>query len=193
MFAVILDTCVLWPSLQRDFVLSLAVEGLYRPLWSSAILEELEEHEARKLVKRGSSPQQATAAAQHLVTSMSEAFDDACVVGWEALDGTYRLPDPDDEHLVAAAVIGGAGAIVTHNLRDLPASLVPEHIQVRTPADFVAETVEISPEAALRAVVAISERHRNPPRDVETLLDKIAQRYDMRAAVELIRAQIVPA
>lgn len=107
MFAAILDTCVLWPSLQRDFLLSLAIEGSYRPLWSSAILAELEEHEALKHIERGADPAEARQRAVHLIEQMRLAFDDAEVAGWEKLEGSYRLPDPDDEHVVAAAEIGG--------------------------------------------------------------------------------------
>lgn len=105
MFAAILDTSVLWPSLQRDFLLSMAVEGLYRPLWSDAILEELRRHETKKIVSRGGKPAEAAARADLLIEKMRLNFDDALVTGWEGLDGSYGLPDPDDEHVVAAATL----------------------------------------------------------------------------------------
>jgi hypothetical protein len=53
-FTALLDTCTLWPSLRRDFLLSLAVEGLCRPVWSSVILAESHHEEVAKLVTRGS-------------------------------------------------------------------------------------------------------------------------------------------
>jgi PIN domain len=112
-FAALLDTNVIWPSLRRDFLLSMAIEGLYRPLWSEQILAELHHHEAKKLAGRGQCSEHAHADADHLIREMRRAFSDAIVAGWDPLVGTHGLPDPDDEHVLAAAVIGGAGAIVT--------------------------------------------------------------------------------
>ena len=146
MFAAVLDTSVLWPSRQRDFLLSLAIAGLYRPLWSDAILEELEYHETAKRAGRGSDA--TAAAAARLVGRMRAAFDDAVVTGWEPLDGSYSLPDPDDEHVVAAAVVGRADVIVTHNFKDFPEDRVPKHIQVVSPAEFAADTVAVPPMTA---------------------------------------------
>ena len=113
MFAALLDTNVLWPSLHRDVLLSFAVEGIYRPLWSSAILDELAFHEARKLRQRGVGSGDAEARAARLIASMRAAFADSEVAGWQALEGTFGLPDVDDEHVIAAAVLGGAGVLVT--------------------------------------------------------------------------------
>jgi predicted nucleic acid-binding protein len=125
MFAALLDTSVLRPSLQRDFLLSLAIEGMYRPLWSSTILAELEYTETQKLMDRCEQPDVAAMRARHLIEQMTAAFDDALVENWEPHEGTFGLPDPDDEHVVAAAVVGGAGAIVTENLRDFPLRRFP--------------------------------------------------------------------
>ncbi|MGY4101643.1 PIN domain-containing protein [Nocardia sp. R16R-3T] len=188
MFAVVLDTCVLWPSLQRDFLLSLAIEGLYRPLWSDTILEELEFHEARKLMERtDADPQTAAARAKRLVGMMKSAFDDALVEGWEPHEGTFGLPDPDDEHVLAAAVVGGGGAIVTNNVRDFPLDLVPKHVQILKPAQFVANTAAVSPELALHAVETMVARRRTPPETVDQVLQQLIDRYSMFEAVELMR------
>lgn len=187
MFAAILDTCVLWPSLQRDFLLSLAIEGSYRPLWSSAILGELEEHEALKLIDRGTAADEARRRAVHLVAQMRQAFNDAEVAGWEKLEGSYGLPDPDDEHVVAAAEIGGAGVIVTENFRDMPSALIPPTIQLQTPAEFAHNTVAINPAAALRAVEKVAKRFRNPPQTPDQILDTLIDRYGLADAVRMIR------
>lgn len=190
MFSALLDTCVLWPSLQRDFILSLAIEGLYRPLWSEAILEELEEHECLKLIERHSVTENtAVMRAARLMRHMRTAFADAAVVGWEGLEGTYGLPDVDDEHVVAAAYVGGAGAIVTHNVKHFPSDKVPSSIQVLRPADFLLNTVAVDPARAMRAVTEISQRsgHRGPARSAEWVLDTLERRYHLDEAVALIR------
>ncbi|WP_433014062.1 PIN domain-containing protein [Kribbella sp. CA-294648] len=146
MFAALLDTCVLWPSRQRDFLLSLAVVNLYRPLWSSAILDELHDHEIEKLVERhGLSRSEAEGRAARLIEQMRSHFDDAEVRNWEPYDGTFGLPDRDDEHVVAAAVAGHAGAIVTENLKDFPQDKIPPGIEVVEPSEFAANTVAVVP------------------------------------------------
>ncbi len=187
MFAALLDTSVLRPSLQRDFLLSLAVEGLYRPLWSSAILDELRYHDAQKLVDRGHAPVLAGQIAQRLVDQMSSAFNDAMVANWEGLEGTFGLPDVDDEHVVAAALVGGADTIVTSNLKDFPPQLIPKSLTVISPAQFAADTVSVSPDVARQAVIAMSARFIRPSSTVDGILDHLSARYAMIEAVELIR------
>jgi predicted nucleic acid-binding protein len=186
-FAALLDTCVLWPSKQRDFLLSLAVQNLYRPLWSSAILDELYYCEFDKLTeKQGMAEAQAEAKAAKLIEQMRTHFDDAEVQNWQPYEGTFGLPDLDDEHVLAAAVAGHAGAIVTDNLKHFPEDKIPPGIQIVSPSEFAANTVDVSLAKALRAVTAITARFDKPPMSVDEFLSILRERYGMDEAVDLI-------
>lgn len=181
MFAAVLDTNVLWPSLQRDFLLSLAAEGLYRPLWSNHILAELRICEVEKLCRVGVPDEEAQHRAAGLEARMRHVFDDALVVGYEPHIGTFGLPDRLDEHVLAAAVVGNAGVIVTHNVKHFPPPLLPLTLHVATPAEFAASTVEIDPTRAATAVAALAGRSgvRGPVMSASQALDALSARYGM--------------
>lgn len=164
----------------------MAVEGLYRPLWSDVILEELHRHEQRKLIDRGSDAEAALASANRLIAQMHGAFDDALVTGWSPLEGSFGLADLDDEHVVAAAVIGGAGAIVTDNLKHFPADRVPNHIQVLSGREFAANTADVDPEHAARAIRAMSKRRMNPQQTPHKLVEVLVQRYGMHDVADAV-------
>jgi hypothetical protein len=63
---------------------------IYRPLWSTEILAELEYHEAQKLINRREQPDATAARASHLISQMTTAFDDALVENWEPYEGTFH-------------------------------------------------------------------------------------------------------
>lgn len=192
MFVAILDTNVLWPSTQRDFLLSLHIAGAYRAVWSEAILEELQFHEAEKLAKRGFTDHNAEERAERLIAQMREHFADSVVHGWEGLDGTFALPDPDDEHVVAAAVVGGAEVIVTKNLRHFPSGRLPDGIEAIDPSDFARNTVELSPRGAIAAVDELVSRSGRfgPSLTREGVFQILEDRYGMEAAVSIMREHL---
>lgn len=192
MFTALLDSCVLWPSTQRDFLLSLAFEGAYRFVFSEAILLEVEVNEEIKRVDRGDNQEIAKEKAKHLATQMRNSFTDSIITGWEGLEGTYGLPDPDDEHVLAAALVGGAGSIVTDNLRDFPEKMIPSGIQIVSPQEFAYETVTMRPDLALAAVQAMSLRSgRNHPRlDALEILGTLDKLYGLNDTTHIIRGLI---
>lgn len=188
MFRIVLDTCALWPSLQRDLLLTLASHRLYEPSWSDLTALELEIHEAEKLVSRfGLSCEEANHRARRLVRRMNEAFPEAQVPDTDQWLAPPHLPDENDAHVLAAAVLGRAGAIVTDNLRDFPAAVVPEGVDVLTPREFLADAIGISPQRAYLAVVDLLSRYRNPPMTFEELLTAAVERYALHEAAGLLR------
>jgi len=119
---------------------------------------------------------------------MRREFADAEVGGWEPLEGTFGLPDRDDEHVVAAAVIAGAGAIITENLKDFPADKIPPTIQVLSAREFAKNTVALNARHALAAVQEIASRsgRHGAVLTVEEIFDTLRERYGMIEAVEMM-------
>lgn len=160
----------------RDALLQFAADGLLRPKWSERLLNELHWCEVDGLTRAGVSEAKATQLADRLIDTMCEAFADALVDGWEPLEGTFGLPDPDDEHVVAAAVVAHAGAIVTSNLRDFPPERVPAQIEVLDPDTFALRTIEIDPGLAMRSIEVCAERtgRGGPKRTAQELISHLA-------------------
>ena len=186
MFVAVGDTAVLWPDSQRDYLLSLAADGVYRAIWSDVILDEVHYTQVDKHIRHKFTKSQAEEKANHLITQMRTHFPDSSIQGWEHLQGAFGLSDPDDEHVLAAAVAGQADLIVTND-RGFTEDDIGEGLDVQTPAEFVAHAVDLSPHRALAVLDDMCSRYTNPPRTREEILDILENRYQMSEAVDLLR------
>jgi hypothetical protein len=94
---------------------------------------------------------------------MDEAFEDARVEGWKRLEATITLPDPDDRHVVAAALRGRADAIITTNVRHYPAdTLEPLGIEVIHPDNFLLAQLDLAPPDRARRPSRTGRQHPSP-------------------------------
>jgi hypothetical protein len=69
---------------------------------------------------------------------MDRAVPDCLVTGYEPLIEGLTLPDPNDRHILAAAIRCGAQIIVTLNLKDFPADVLdPYGVEAMHPDEFL--------------------------------------------------------
>jgi hypothetical protein len=164
-YTAVLDACVLYPAPVRDILLSLAHQGLYHARWSASIQDEWIRN---LLINRPDlKPEQLRITAD----KMSRAVPDAMIQGYEPMISTVDLPDSEDRHVVAAALIGHADAIVTFNLKDFPrAALDPLGLEAQHPDDFIVNQLHLNLPEALKAIKAMRARLQHPPQTITQLL-----------------------
>src|SRR5262245_39324122 len=114
-FIVVYDASVLYPSALRDLLIRIAQMGLVQARWTEEILDETFNALMRDR------PDLDPARLDRTRTLMGTAVRDWKVVGYEPLVDALKLPDPDDRHVLAAAIRARAQVIVTANLRHFPA------------------------------------------------------------------------
>ena len=163
-YTAILDANVLYPQLVRDTLLSLAVERLYHARWSATIHDEW----TRNLAK--DRPELAARLPQ-VVQLMNASVPDCLVTQYEKLVTAIELPDPNDRHVVAAAIAGHADAIVTFNTKDFPAAVLqPYGIEVQHPDEFLMNQLQLQKIPALSAIKKMRARWTNPTRSAQDVI-----------------------
>lgn len=166
---VLLDTCVIYPTVMRQMILGVAAGGAFTPLWSRRILEEW----TRAALKLGSD---GAAQAQAESAVVSAAWPDACVEWSAALENRLWLPDPADIHVLAAAISGSADIILTLNAKDFPRHILAEEGLSRADPDtFLLGIFEADPgtvDQLASQVVADAQRLSGENWTVRALMKK---------------------
>ncbi len=159
------DACVLYPASLRDFLMRLALTDLFRAKWTDEIHEEW----IRSLLE--SRPDLKREQLERTRALMNAHVRDSLVTEYQDLIPALKLPDPDDRHVLAAAIRGRASVIVTYNLSDFPDTVLSRYgIEAQHPDEFIAHLLGLDEGAVCAAAKAQRESLRKPPKTVEEYL-----------------------
>ncbi len=161
-FTVVYYACVLYPAPFRSFLMYLALTDLYRARWSDDIHKEW----MRNVVNDHSDI--SCEQVERIRDLMNRHVRDCLVTGYEPLIDVLNLPDPDDRHVLAAAIRCGADTIVTFNLKDFPEdALKPYGIEAQHPDEFLTCQLDLAPSLVCSAARKQRSSLKNPPMTVE--------------------------
>lgn len=166
-YTVVFDACVLYPAPLRSFLMYLAAGGQFRARWSEDIHEEWIRN---VLLNR---PELSRTQLERVRALMDRHVPDALVTGYQSLVESIRgLPDEDDRHVVAAAIVTQAEGIVTFNLRDFPDEVLSVwNLRAIHPDSFITDLTDLD----ITSVIDAARRQRasllSPPFTPDEFLD----------------------
>lgn len=166
---ILVDTCVLYPTVMREMVLGVARAGAFQPIWSDRILTEWA-LAARKLGPEGA------AQAEAEIALLKAEWPQALVPPAPGRERRLWLPDPNDIHVLAVAVEAGADRLMTQNAKDFPRHILAEEGLTRIDADtYLHGLWQRDPELlrdVAEHVLAEAQRLSGEPWDMRPLLKK---------------------
>ncbi len=165
-FTAVFDACVLYPAPLRDLFMSVAMTEQFRAKWT----EEIHDEWVRNLLSNRDDL--SAKQLQRTVELMNLAIPDSLVKNYEPYIESLELPDPNDRHVLAAAIKCQADVIVTNNLKDFPKDILSKYdIDVQSPDVFLNHLFDLNPPAFCSAVRQQRERLKNPNHTAEEMLE----------------------
>lgn len=182
-FIVIYDANVLYPNTLRDLLIRIAQQPhLVQAKWTEEILDEML-HALRKKL-----PDISEEKADRLRGRMNSAVRDCLVTGYQSLIPILDLPDPDDRHVLAAAIKVNAQLIVTRDRKDFPPKKLAEWgIKPKAPDDFVYDQIDFDRQAVWACVQQIVDSRKRRPVTVDDVLGEL-ERDSLVSSVASLRA-----
>ena len=110
---LLLDACVLYPTVIRNLLISVSGEQKWDLIWTEQIFEEW--RRASKKINL-----EAKVQTEAEIAILKSKYPKSMVNDYEKQIPKLYLPDKNDIHVLAAAIEGKASSIVTLNLRDFP-------------------------------------------------------------------------
>src|SRR5215471_19401065 len=179
-YTALLDANVLYPAPVRDLLLQLAVTDVFKARWTADIHREWIEN------LLDNEPHRDRAKLERTRDLMDSNARDALVTGYETLIPSLRLPDDNDRHILAAAIVSRCDVIVTSNLKDFPeAALAPFGIEAQHPDEFLCNHLNLAQGLFCRCVQKIRERLKNPPFTTDEYLETLTRNGLVATAAEL--------
>jgi predicted nucleic acid-binding protein len=183
-FTALFDASVLYSAAISYLVMETARAGIFRARWSPDIHDEW----TRSLIEKR--PDLDAERIQRRREIMDQAVPDALITDYQDLVEAVDLPDPNDRHVLAAAIAGNADVIVTLNLKHFPADrLVRYGIESQHPDTFLIHQRGLNEQRFLQCVRRTRRRLKNPEMDVDEYLDGLRKAGLVVLAAELERAK----
>jgi PIN domain len=179
-FTALLDANVLYSMPVTDIVLELAATGLFRARWTEDIHDEWVRNVA------ADRPDILSEVVHRRRNKMDEAIPQALVTGYRPLIDKLNLPDANDRHVLAAAIVGRVDVIVTYNIKDFPENVLsPYGIEVQHPDEFLNHQRTLNETLFITCVKTIRDRLSKPKYDAEGYIGNLRKCHLQVVAAEL--------
>ena len=173
----ILDANVLFPYRKRDILLRCFEAEIFQARWSKRILDEW----TRNLIKRMPQIRDSILSQQQ---AMMKLFPDAVIKGHEPLAAALDLPDPDDRHVLAAAIHCRARHIVTENTKDFPTNELRKYeIEAFTADEFLTRLFDLDGDATMSILGKMRKDYSKPAFSPSEFLEDLSAKGLPKLAV----------
>jgi predicted nucleic acid-binding protein len=157
-YTAVIDACVFYGMLKTDALMSLCHRGLFAAKWSQRIENEWVGHLSAKMPDK-------EAQIMRRRDAMRVAVPDweVCSHAIDSLEQSLQLPDMNDRHVLAAAMIGHADCIVTEDKWGFDHEFVSQcGIEVFDTDSFIINQLDLDEYHALTAFKAMRLRWKYP-------------------------------